>query len=305
MSLDPRAWRRFDAKAWAEQQSAPAKSPRRSDRKRSGHGATFAQMGAAWVIFALGVTSIALASGGGSDNPSATAAKGEGKSVLLGKRNPKSGEATHETAVVNNEGGNGLVIRPSNTAKGGRAISATCDNDGTNPDDGCAVYVNKGTGAAATFRTSGTVPFAIRDTNTGVVKSLNADRVDDVDMDTFRFHVTAATGLTQILNFQGLVLRASCTAPGILDLTAESTVANSEIHSYSVDPTLANPPNENTLVQTDADPGEQFDMVPDDEDFEVGQLRYTKGDGSGVAVQWDANNADANICGVSGVASSY
>jgi len=38
--------------------------------------------------------------------------------------------------------------------------------------------VNKGTGAAATFRTQGTVPFAIRETNTGVVQHLNADMLD-------------------------------------------------------------------------------------------------------------------------------
>ena len=70
------------------------------------------------------------------------------------------------------------MLRPSNTAKGGRAVSATCDNDGQDAEDGCAVYVNKGTGAAASFRTQGSVPFALRETNTGRVPYLNADMVD-------------------------------------------------------------------------------------------------------------------------------
>jgi hypothetical protein len=107
-----------------------------------------------------------------------TAARGEGDAIGLGERNPASGESTRETAIVANAGSGGLVLRPSNTAKGGRAVSATCDNDGQAAEDGCAVYVNKGTGAAASFRTQGSVPFAIRDTNTGRVDHLNADMVD-------------------------------------------------------------------------------------------------------------------------------
>ena len=107
-----------------------------------------------------------------------TPARGEGSAVALGERNPGSGESTQETAIVANAGNGGLVLRPSNTAKGGRAVSATCDNDGQAAEDGCAVYVNKGTGAAASFRTQGSVPFAIRDTNNGVVQHLNSDLVD-------------------------------------------------------------------------------------------------------------------------------
>ena len=105
-------------------------------------------------------------------------AAGEGRPIDLGKRNPSSGSANRETAIVVNRGSGALAVRPSNTAKGGRAISATCDNDGIAAEDGCAVYVNKGTGAAASFRTAGSVPFAIRETNTGLVQHLNADMVD-------------------------------------------------------------------------------------------------------------------------------
>ena len=140
-------------------------------------------------VLAVTVTSIAIA-GEDSTDPRLSVARGEGDSIRLGERNPDSGESTRETAVVANAGNGGLVLRPSNTAKGGRAISATCDNDGVSDEDGCAVYVNKGTGAAATFRTNGTVPFAIRETNTGLVQHLNADMLDGK-------HVTELLGRTE------------------------------------------------------------------------------------------------------------
>jgi hypothetical protein len=128
-------------------------------------------------VLAIMVTSLAVA-GTGDEDPRVGAARGEGDPVALGGRNPGSGESTRETAIVANAGNGGLVLRPSNTAKGGRAVSATCDNDGQAAEDGCAVYVNKGQGAAASFRTQGSVPFALRDTNTGLVQFLNADMVD-------------------------------------------------------------------------------------------------------------------------------
>ena len=112
------------------------------------------------------------------DGDDVTAARGEGSSIDLGQRNPEAGGSRQETAIVARNGNGGLVLRPSNTAKGGRAISATCDNDGLEAEDGCAVYVNKGQGAAASFRTQGSVPFAIRESNNGVVRHLNADMVD-------------------------------------------------------------------------------------------------------------------------------
>jgi hypothetical protein len=140
---------------------------------------------------AVTVSSFALAQGGGGGDgdgaadPPVQAARGEGDPVDLGARNPRSGSSSRETAIVANAGRGGLVLRPSNTAKGGRAVSATCDNDGTEAEDGCAVYVNKGRGAAASFRTQGSVPFALRDTNTGRVEFLNADMLDGVHASDF------------------------------------------------------------------------------------------------------------------------
>ena len=162
-----RAWR--DRYPQAAQPSAvPAAAPQRGRLKH---------LLLTTSVLGVTVTSIAIA-GEDSTNPRLTEARGEGDEIRLGERNPSSGESTRETAIVANAGSGGLVLRPSNTAKGGRAISATCDNDGLSDEDGCAVYVNKGTGAAATFRTQGTVPFAIRETNTGVVQHLNSDMVD-------------------------------------------------------------------------------------------------------------------------------
>jgi hypothetical protein len=159
-------------RAWSEQYGLPVDggaAPRRLPRLKG-----LRDLLLATCVLGVAVTSAAVAGEGADVN----AARGEGAPVLLGERNPGSGESTRETAMVANAGNGGLVLRPSNTAKGGRAISATCDNDGTTDEDGCAVYVNKGQGAAATFRTQGSVPFAIRSTNNGVVQHLNADRVD-------------------------------------------------------------------------------------------------------------------------------
>lgn len=163
-----REWER----AWSERyETAPSRSPaRKASRRRPLRDLLFASM-----VFAVTVSSIAVAQGG---DPAVAPARGEGDAISLGERNPGSGESERETAIVADAGSGGLVLRPSNTAKGGRAVSATCDNDGTASEDGCAVYVNKGTGAAASFRTQGAVPFALRETNTGRVQFLNADMVD-------------------------------------------------------------------------------------------------------------------------------
>jgi hypothetical protein len=161
-------------RAWRERYPAP--EPRTRVATRAARG-TILHLAFATAVLAVAVSSIAFA-GAGGDDPKVSAARGEGRSIALGERNPGSGESQSETAIVADAGKGDLVLRPSNTAKGGRAVSATCDNDGTAAEDGCAVYVNKGKGAAASFRTQGAVPFALRDTNTGLVEFLNADMVD-------------------------------------------------------------------------------------------------------------------------------
>src|SRR5919107_724727 len=107
-------------------------------------------------------------------------AQSQGGPINLGARNPSSGTgATQETAIVANIGNNGQSTRQSNNAKGGRAAGYGCDNDGTAEINACANSVNRGLGPAAAFRTRGTIPFVIRDTNRGRVANLNADLLDD------------------------------------------------------------------------------------------------------------------------------
>lgn len=165
------AWER----AWAERYETPVPPP--APRRVSPRHTSLRHLLVASVVLGMTISSIAVARTGDED-AGVGAARGEGDPLALGERNPGSGESTRETAIVANAGTGGLVLRPSNTAKGGRAVSATCDNDGQTEEDGCAVYVNKGTGAAASFRTQGSVPFALRNTNTGLVNHLNSDMVD-------------------------------------------------------------------------------------------------------------------------------
>ncbi len=172
------AWER----AWRERYESATSPTKPQPRRRP---APIRDVLLATAVLGVAISAVAIAgedrgNSRGSADPSITAARGEGDPVTLGDRNPGSGGSTRETAIVANAGNSGLVLRPSNTAKGGRAVSATCDNDGTAAEDGCAVYVNKGTGAAASFRTQGSVPFALRETNTGLVQYLNADMLDGV-----------------------------------------------------------------------------------------------------------------------------
>ena len=122
-----------------------------------------------------------------------------------------------------------------------------------------------------------------------------------------------APALTElILDFGGLTLAASCNLD-VLSLTAGSKVADAELGSYSVEADRAEvrPGAQNTAYDVDFDPGDTVNLVPDDEDEEVGTLRYSKRDGTSVSVQfhvYGGNNgagADAGRCAVSGVALSF
>jgi hypothetical protein len=117
--------------------------------------------------------------------PVAVAQDGDGP-IVLGERNPSGGAgATAETAIVANVGNNGQATRQSNNAVGGRAAGYGCENNGTEEINACANYVNRGTGPAAAFRTRGSIPFVIRDTNRGRVANLNADLLDDKEAADF------------------------------------------------------------------------------------------------------------------------
>jgi hypothetical protein len=132
-----------------------------------------------------------------------------------------------------------------------------------------------------------------------------AGSVGGLTFRSFKFAPTAPAPATEVFNFGGLVLTATCTG-AILDFAATTTVDHAQLDSYSVEPDIVAPPNQNEAFDADfnvADPA--VDLVPDDEDNEVGSLRYTKVDGSGVYVQWHAFQQDVVDCGVSGVASVF
>jgi hypothetical protein len=112
----------------------------------------------------------------------------------------------------------------------------------------------------------------------------------------------------------GLTITASCSFD-VLSLTAGSNVADAELGGYTVEASreAADPTQrpQNVAYDNDFDPGDTVNLVPDDEDEEVGSLRYSKLDGSSVSVDfhiYGGNNgagAEAGRCAVSGVALSF
>jgi hypothetical protein len=126
------------------------------------------------LILAVGLPAVALGAG-------------EGRSLLLGKRNPTGGELSRETQVIARNGTYGT--RQSNLGAGGGAIYG-CRAETGNAEP-CIRANNLSTGRAFEFETGGKeageilvkdatgVPFV---TNaTGKVANLNADKVDDLD----------------------------------------------------------------------------------------------------------------------------
>jgi hypothetical protein len=131
-------------------------------------------------ILSLAVAAIAVAQGAEDGGVGAAASRQPGDAIELGRRNPSSGDVAAESAIVADVGNDGLALRLTNNATGGRANSSTCNNTGVSPTDGCHVYVNKGTGIVASFRSAGNgvAPFAVRNTNDGRVDNLNSHYVN-------------------------------------------------------------------------------------------------------------------------------
>ena len=185
-------WLAVSERVWWDGCEAPARDRRAPGRSRR---APLRELLFATTVLAIAIASAAFAGAGDGGGPSAGAARDEGDPVALGKRNPRSGTSSRETAIEAKVGKSGLVLRTANTAKGGRGLSASCNNSGTDADDGCGVFLNKGTGVAATFRTDGAVPFAISETSDGLVRSLNADRVDGLHASDFLLRSDASSFL--------------------------------------------------------------------------------------------------------------
>ena len=138
-----------------------------------------------------------------------------------------------------------------------------------------------------------------------------AASVGGVTFRPFRYANDGTGAEEQILDFGGLVVRASCNFD-VLSLTAGSNVPDAELGGYTVEADEPGPTGaQNTAYDVDFDPGDVVNLVPDDEDEEVGELRYSKRDGTSVSVQfhiYGGNNgagADEGRCAVSGVALSF
>jgi hypothetical protein len=136
-----------------------------------------------------------------------------------------------------------------------------------------------------------------------------AGSVGGVTFRSFNFTTQADAAATQILSFRGLELSASCAiATAALGFTAASTVNDTQLDSYSVEADQPAQDQQNEVNNSDLDAGAApVNLVPDDEDNEVGSLRYSKPDGTGVHVQWHAHNAGTGgaACAVNGVASAF
>jgi hypothetical protein len=138
-----------------------------------------------------------------------------------------------------------------------------------------------------------------------------ADSVGGVTFRPFRYANDGTGPEELILDFGGLTITASCNLD-VLSLTAGSKVLDAELGGYTVEADEPGPTRaQNTAYDVDFDPGDVVNLVPDDEDEEVGELRYSKRDGTSVSVQfhiYGGNNgagAGDGRCAVSGVALSF
>lgn len=132
---------------------------------------------AAALILALGIPTFAVAAG-------------EGRDLILGKRNPRSGELTRETEIISRNGT--YSTRQSNKGSGGGAIYGCRSEAGAEP---CVRANNLDVGRAFEFATKGREGGSIQVgdaagppfvTNaTGTVANLSADSLDGRDSGSF------------------------------------------------------------------------------------------------------------------------
>jgi hypothetical protein len=205
-------------------------------------------------------------------------AAGEGRSVILGKRNPSHGNATKETQIIAKTPANVFGTRQSNLGGGGGAIygcRALLGADVANPKitTPCMRSSNLSNGEAFQFSGSngpliGVIQsgpnFAILNPNakpfitnaTGVATNLNADKLDGKDADQIITEARLANPASAAPSFAfGRVL-----ADGTTDSSQSQGVVNSNItHTansgiYCFSGMSSNP--KNAQVTLDGVPGE-------------------------------------------------
>jgi hypothetical protein len=265
---------RQNDRIWIDAVDHYVKRARRDRRRRAGRASgPYILMSA--IVLALLISPFAVARTG---------------SVLLeGKRNPSSGSATRETEIIARNKTYGT--RQSNVldGNGGGAIYGCRSKTGREP---CIRSNNLDTGRAFEFETDGAEGGRIQvkapggrplTTNaTGVATGFNADQVDGISAGKIDFRAAAGTPNTDVLNLNGLILRASCAAGPNLIVTADTTVLNSTIHiSWIRDPT--NSPF--YRADNNLDPGDNFEiMSPGNDNASQGTLVYTSPAGATVSV---------------------
>jgi hypothetical protein len=267
--------RNQEDRAWTDAVDRYVEGARRPGKRRLRTGGQGRWVLASAVVLALLVSPFAVAK--------------TGDVIREGKRNPGSGSSKRETEIIGST--KTYVTRQSNVRddNGGGAIYGCRSGLGREP---CIRSNNLKTGRAFEFETDGAEagfimtkdpagkPFT---TNaTGVATGLNADRIDSLEAARVDFRAASGTALTDLINFGGLILRASCGAGPDLDVRADTTIANSTIHvSWNRDP--ANQPFYRD--DNDFDPGDNFAIMTEpNDDRAQGTLVYSSPGGAHVTV---------------------
>jgi hypothetical protein len=129
-----------------------------------------------------------------------------------------------------------------------------------------------------TADTAGTADSAA---SAGNAAEVNGNKIVQID-----FRPTSATGNETILNLDGLQMKSACNGTNDT-ITAETTVANSEIYFHTVRSGLTT----TTGDDNDFNPGETLNLHPGQTSRElVGQVRYVSGTGDSVVVQWGSGS---------------
>jgi hypothetical protein len=214
-----------------------------------------------------------------------------------GKRNPGSGSAHRETELISSVKSYGTRQSNIRDGNGGGAIYGCRSNPSREP---CIRANNLKDGRAFEFETDGGEGGRIEanaanarplTTNAlAVATGFNADRVDGLDGGRVDFRAAIGTASTDILNLDGLILRASCGAGPNLDVRADTSVPHSVIHvEWNRDP--GNAPfyrQDNNL-----NPGDSF-MIESagNDDSAQGTLTYSSPAGAHVSVTFLSEEGD-------------
>jgi hypothetical protein len=269
-----------DDRAWVEAvDDYAARAPRRKRSARSSNGRYVL---ASAVVLAMTVSPFAVAR--------------TGDLLREGKRNPSSGEAKKETQIIARNKTYGTRQSNLTNGNGGGAIYGCRSAPGREP---CIRSNNLKDGRAFEFETDGAEggrieantpgarPFS---TNaTAVATGLNADRVDNLHAARIDFRGAVGTGTTEVMNFAGLILRATCGAGPDLNVVADSGVAHAAVHVSGV-----RDPNNQAFHRQDNDlnPGDNFDVLFTHDDAASGTISYASPAGTQASVTFIAEEGN-------------